>query len=430
MKTVVPTIDALPSAEYLKMIIYHPYHTDMINVTNDRGDYHETLNGAVIQRPEFENVPTSFNNFSNRDQQQHIPHLPTKSLQLFHEWFLEVHGYASIIVCLFGIFTNIFNITVLMAKDMRTATNHLLTYLAVADILTMVPYIPYAINFYCPATSPMESPWRYSYGWVVYMVIMIHLLATTHSISIWLAVTLAAFRFNQIRSPCPRGPLAKERRIRQVKIATAVVYLTSIIVMIPNYVSNEIVLLPNMNTSAFGIKELKLGTPQTELVIFTNMLTYAVLAKVLPCVLILIFSGSLLYNMGIKSTRRRQRLSTSRQHFKTNRMLLAVLVMFIFTELPQGIFLILSATVPYFYDTVSYPLGDLIDFVSLLNNAINFVLYCVMSQQFREKFFNIYIKPLCERRRSMITSTSELLILRENVPRTVTTTTHEDNVKV
>lgn len=200
--------------------------------------------------------------------------------------------------------------------------------------------------------------------------------------------------------------------------------------MIPNYVSNEIVLLPNMNTSAFGIKELKLGTPQTELVIFTNMLTYAVLAKVLPCVLILIFSGSLLYNMGIKSTRRRQRLSTSRQHFKTNRMLLAVLVMFIFTELPQGIFLILSATVPYFYDTVSYPLGDLIDFVSLLNNAINFVLYCVMSQQFREKFFNIYIKPLCERRRSMITSTSELLILRENVPRTVTTTTHEDNVKV
>ncbi|CAG5126544.1 unnamed protein product [Candidula unifasciata] len=401
----------------------------MINVTHYQA---ETLTGAVIQRADLEEVQSTEHNLSHTGQHPHLHIQPSGYLQLFHEWFLEVHGYASIVVCLFGIFTNIFNITVLMAKDMRTATNHLLTFLAVADILTMVPYIPYAINFYCPATSPVESPWKYSYGWILYILIMVHFLATTHIISIWLAVTLAAFRFTQIRSPCPRGPLAKERRIRQVKIATAIVYLTSILVMIPNYVSNEIErnLVPNINASTFGIKEMKIGTPQAELVVFTNMLTYAVLGKLLPCVLILIFSGSLLYNMGIKTTRRRQRLASSSQHIKTTRMLLAVLVMFLFTELPQGTFIILSATVPGFYDEINYPLGDLMDFVALLNNAINFVLYCVMSQQFREKFFNIYIKPLCERRRSLITSTSELLILREHVPRTVTTTTHEENIKV
>lgn len=404
----------------------------MFNYSKVMIEYSDMVSDDFISPPLVSEVEPVYGNSSGMKQFRDSAVHHVGYLQIFHEWFLEMHGYASIVVCVFGICTNIFNITVLVAKDMRTATNHLLTHLAVSDILTMLSYIPYAINFYCPATSPVESPWTYSYGWIVYMVIMIHLLATTHTISLWLAVALAAFRFNQIRCPCPRGPLAKERRIRQVKVAAVIIYVTSVIVLIPNYVTNEIERnsLPNINASTFGIKELKLGTPQAELVVFTNVLTYAILAKILPCVLILIFSGSLLYHMGIKTARRRQRLAAARQRLKTTRMLLVVLVLFIFTELPQGILILLSATLPGFYDGVYYPLGDLTDFVSLLNNAVNFLLYCIMSQQFREKFFNIYIKPLCERRRSLITSTSELLILREHVPRTVTTTTHDENAKV
>ncbi|CAL1531276.1 unnamed protein product, partial [Lymnaea stagnalis] len=332
---------------------------------------------------------------------------PYSALHEFYEFFLEFHGYASIIVCVFGILTNVLNITVLMAKDMRTATNHLLTFIAVSDILTMLPYIPYLIHFYCPPTDPSNHPWNFSYSWIVYMLVIVNLLATTHTISIWLAVALAAFRFNQIRSTCPRGPLAKERRIRQVKMAAAIIYISSVVVMIPNYLSNEIVKISinkNINVSAFGLKEVNLGSPEVDWNILINVLTYAFLAKILPCILILIFSGSLLYHMGIKAARRRQRLSASCQQIKTTRMLLVVLVMFIFTELPQGVLTVLSALVPDFYHHVYYPISDLIDFVSLVNNAINFVLYCVMSQQFREKFFSIYIRPICERRRAMVTS--------------------------
>ncbi|KAI8795787.1 G-protein coupled receptor F59B2.13 [Biomphalaria glabrata] len=387
-----------------------------------------TLTSLLID----ESTPKRYN-FSRQNRNDDTTDESIGTLQDFHIFFLEIHGYASLVVCAFGILTNVLNITVLMAKDMRTATNHLLTFLAIADILTMLPYIPFVLHFYCPPADPYDSPEKFSYSWIVYMIIIISLLATTHTIAIWLAVTLAAFRFSQIRSPCPRGPMAKEMRVRQVKIAAAVVYITSVVVMIPNYLSHEIIKLPmprHINVSAFGLKEMHYGTKDIDLIILTNILTYAILAKILPCILILVFSGSLLYHMGIKAARRRQRLSVSCQQVQTTRMLLVVLLMFIITELPQGVLNVLSALVPDFYLNFHYPLTDLMDFVALVNNAINFVLYCVMSQQFREKFFSIYIKPICERRRTMITSNSELLILREHPPRTMTTTTHEETLRV
>lgn len=396
----------------------------MINFTS-RDAYRSVI-------PKMSQFEENDDNISDIDYFMESSYNQESFLGHFHEWFLKVYGYGSIVICVFGVFTNIFNITVLMAKDMRTATNHLLTFLAIADILTMLPFIPYAINFYCPVTTPMETPEKYSYGWVLYMVVIIHLLATTHTIAIWLAVTLAVFRFSQIRSPCPSGPLAKDRRINQVKIATAIIYILSIVFLIPNYVTNEIeeISFPNSSVQTYSLKDMKLGSSDMELIVFTNVLTYAILAKIIPCVLILVFSGSLLYLMGVKAARRRQRLSSTRQSLKTTRMLLVVLILFILTELPQGILLLLSATVPGFSDTVYYYLGELVDFVALLNNAINFILYCLMSQQFRNKFLSIYIKPVFHRGSHVAASTSELLMLRDQAPRTLTTTTQEEIVRV
>ena len=146
------------------------------------------------------------------------PVMMSGSLVTFNAWFRGFHGYASIVVCIFGVCTNFFNITILMRKDMRTPTNILLMWLAVSDILTMVPYIPFAANFYCPPSDPVSRPERFSYGWVLYMLLMVNFAATTHTISIWIGVALAAVRFVQMRSTS-RGPVAKERRIRHAKVS-------------------------------------------------------------------------------------------------------------------------------------------------------------------------------------------------------------------
>ncbi|XP_041378304.1 G-protein coupled receptor dmsr-1-like [Gigantopelta aegis] len=341
-------------------------------------------------------------------------------LMLFSQWFSSVHGYASVIVSIFGVFTNIFNITILSRRDMRTPTNILLTCLAVSDILTMVPYIPFAIHFYCPPASPFETPWKFTYSWIMYMLFMVNITATTHTISIWLGVSLAVFRFVQMRSTS-RGPLAKERRINQAKVISLIVCVVSSLVLIPNYMTNELEVhtLPD-NTTYYVIKDLKLATNETKEVVLINVVTYAVIAKVVPCFLMIVFSGSLVYTLSLKGRSRRRRLANTGKKSKkdsrqttTTRMLLVVIVLFLLTEFPQGVLILASASIPGFYLNVYWPLGDLMDFVALVNNAINFVLYCIMSQQFRARFFEMYLRRTVTLKPLEESMTTERMYLKE-----------------
>ena len=73
-------------------------------------------------------------------------------------------------------------------------------------------------------------------------------------------------------------------------------------------------------------------------------------------------------------------------------MLIAVIVLFIVTEFPQGVLIVLSATKEGFFNTVYLPLGDVMDIMALVNNAVNFVLYCSMSTKFRQTFLCLYCR--------------------------------------
>lgn len=78
---------------------------------------------------------------------------------------------------------------------------------------------------------------------------------------------------------------------------------------------------------------------------------------------------------------------------KTNRttmMLLLVVVLFLVTELPQGVINLLSGLLPGFVDEIYMALGDLLDILALINNGINFILYCSMSKQFRDTFVSVF----------------------------------------
>ncbi|KAK5981105.1 hypothetical protein GCK32_006021 [Trichostrongylus colubriformis] len=73
-------------------------------------------------------------------------------------------------------------------------------------------------------------------------------------------------------------------------------------------------------------------------------------------------------------------------------MLVVILIVFLITELPQGIISILCAIFTtdvhkylYFY------LGDILDLLSLLNSSVNFVLYCVMSSRYRQTFWLVFL---------------------------------------
>lgn len=71
----------------------------------------------------------------------------------------------------------------------------------------------------------------------------------------------------------------------------------------------------------------------------------------------------------------------------------AVLLLFLITEVPQGVLGLLSGILGHcFFRNCYHQLGEFMDILALLNGAINFILYCSMSRQFRDTFSKMF-KP-------------------------------------
>ncbi|KAL8568512.1 hypothetical protein ACOMHN_065713 [Nucella lapillus] len=346
---------------------------------------------------------------------------PDSNLSRFSGWYAAYHGYVSLCVCLSGIITNTFNVTVLTRRKMRTPVNQILTGLAFSDIITMMSYVPFALHFYCLHPTTQSTAEKNSYGWMFFLLFHINLTNVTHTVSIWMCVVLAIVRYLHIRSPT-RASSARFRRITQAKYLVMVVYVCSTIVMIPNYLTNELMQMDTsrrdtsavvaggnssaggeegggriINESIWVLKSMRLGSNETETLVLINVWQFAVLAKLAPCFFMFIFGSLLLHQMRNKINQRRDFLKFSisnssklREHSRTTKMLIAVIVLFIITELPQGILIVLSATKEGFFNNVYLPLGDVMDIMALVNNAINFVLYCSMSTKFRETFLCLY----------------------------------------
>ncbi|KAK3083313.1 hypothetical protein FSP39_019255 [Pinctada imbricata] len=303
--------------------------------------------------------------------------------------YMHVHGYLSLFVCLCGIPMNIINISVLTRKHMQTPVNCVLTWIAVSDLLTMASYIIFAMHFYCLNPPDVISAKKNSYGWMQYLLFHVNFTATTHTIAIWLGVALAIFRYNHIQSPA-KGNLTRMRRLIRARITVFVIYLGSMLLLIPNYLSNEIV-AKEENSTIFIMKDPKLASQSVSKIMFLNIILYGVVAKLLPCVLMIIYGSLLLRTLNSKFRTKRLQLLRKRTYLqrpmdtsRTTIMLLIVLVLFLLTELPQSILVLLSLFLKGFFENIYIPLGDTMDILALVNNGINFILYCTMSREFRK----------------------------------------------
>jgi len=139
-----------------------------------------------------EGLEYNFTTTSNSIMQNQQNSNPTFSycgayLKAFGKSYSAFHGYGSLIVCLLGAHANIFNLIVLTRKEMRSPTNAILTGLAVADLANMLEYIPYSIYRILPKSN--------SYGWALYVLVHSNFSQVCHTTSIWLAVTLAIWRY-------------------------------------------------------------------------------------------------------------------------------------------------------------------------------------------------------------------------------------------
>ncbi|XP_013136979.1 PREDICTED: probable G-protein coupled receptor 139 [Papilio polytes] len=254
------------------------------------------------------------------------------------ETYNGIHGYVSLLVCTIGVLANSMNIAVLTRKDMAAAPiNRLLKWLAVADVFVMVEYVPFAIYKYLVLPEKLDFP----YSWAMYLLFHMHFAQILHTASICLTLALAIWRYVAIKYSDRSHILCTERRC-------SLAILTSFI------------LPPILCTPTFMVFD-----------IYTKNVSDA------------------------EKMVKRQHKADKRTD-RTTKMLLAVLLLFLVTELPQGIMGLMSGLLgPCFFKRCYNLFGEIMDMLALVNGAINFILYCSMSRQFRQTFRQLLLqRPL------------------------------------
>lgn len=110
--------------------------------------------------------------------------------------YRQIHGYLSLVVCLFGTIANVLNVVVLTRKELAAAPiNRILTGIAVADMLVMLEYVPFACYMYLMLPGAVD----FSYTGAVFILFHMHFSQVLHTISICLTLTLAIWRYIAIR---------------------------------------------------------------------------------------------------------------------------------------------------------------------------------------------------------------------------------------
>ncbi|XP_043255166.1 G-protein coupled receptor dmsr-1-like [Colletes gigas] len=324
--------------------------------------------------------------------------------------YKSYHGYVALVVCLFGTLANMLNIVVLTRKDMvATPINQILTGLATTDMLVMLEYIPFAIYKYIVLPKRQIFP----YGCAVFVLFHMHFAQLLHTISIAITLTLAVWRYIAIRFPQYSHAWCTTSRCR---IALCCSFVVPFIACAPSYL-------------VFGIRKKMLSdngtveiayivdtdyTPYTDFFFQLNFWVLGVVVKLLPCGILTVISCWLIKAL-YRAKGRKQALKnynqckasstlgngvvqqkpskSEKRADRTTKMLVAVLLLFLVTEIPQGVLGLLSGVLgDCFFRNCYHNFGEVMDILALLNGAINFILYCSMSRQFRTTFGQLF-KP-------------------------------------
>ncbi|XP_072943737.1 G-protein coupled receptor dmsr-1-like isoform X1 [Epargyreus clarus] len=329
----------------------------------------------------------------------------------FNKAYSRLHGYIAIVICIVGSATNSINIAVLSRREMISPTNSILTGLAVADVFVMLEYIPYVLHMNIKI-SPQVN--KNTYAWTVFVYFHSIFSQTFHTISIWLAVTLAVWRYIAIAFPQKNRTWCSKRNTTLAIVSAYVIcpFLCLPIYFAMNIVPSEVT---PQNNSEFA-EDLSLPLNRTVYVLEMSknkelvtaiMWIYSVILKLVPSIALSILSTCLISKLTMTERRRQKLLKRSTigpneaekqclaeensarrssRTDRTTRMLLAVLGLFLSTEVPQGVLGLVSALAPDFFKNCYSMFGDLMDVLALFTSSVNFVLYCSMSRQFRCTF--------------------------------------------
>ncbi|CAF1086583.1 unnamed protein product [Adineta steineri] len=327
----------------------------------------------------------------------------TSILIKFTEHYALIHGRIVFPLTILGILSSIVTIIVLNRKHFQTPTNLILQHVAFFDTIVLISYNIFSLYFYIiHDPNPFVGQ---SIFWPRFAIIHSNIGLTAHTIALWLTCLLAIIRYIIISKP-------KQISVNSthVTILIWIVVFTICLLMIPNYLSWSVVTHPAHQYYPHIYSE-----NSTEIIHWVSAVTggrlerisFAILAlcfKIIPVFILIVFSVLLILNirharrLHERLSRRYPSVSSSssrlKRELRTTTMLVFITLFTVLVEFPQGLFLIAAGIDKDFFSGLYSQLGDLWDITSIGSSFITFIMYCLMSQQFRIEMYQI-ILPKC-----------------------------------
>ncbi|KAK8380758.1 hypothetical protein O3P69_008001 [Scylla paramamosain] len=231
------------------------------------------------------------------------PEAPKQQFCRFGDYFKEAyrwwHYRLAVSVAVTGVVTNLLNVVTLTRPCMATPTNLLLLGLAVADLLVVTEYIPYAASMLVGGDSLVEAR-----EYALYIITHAHLSQVCHTIAIWLTVSLALWRWVVVCRPHDAITLCTTPRARRLLL---VVYLACPVVSIPTFFLYTVKEIPvsEHNPSKIYIVDMSSNKLLKEI----TLLVYSVVVKLVPCLLITLLIPAIIRGMWVAKNRRQRLLS-------------------------------------------------------------------------------------------------------------------------
>ncbi|KAL1502261.1 hypothetical protein ABEB36_007427 [Hypothenemus hampei] len=377
----------------------------------------------------------SFNNMSGFSNETDPDDCGGHLRNLANIYAAEYHPYCAVIVCLLGIVTNSLNIIVLTRKDMAGAPiNRILTALAWADMLLMLEYIPFAVYYYIESHEKSLT-----YKGAVYFLFHNYVTQILHTTSICLTLTLAIWRFLAIRYFDKSAILCSSTRCT-IGIFTS--FILPLFLCLPQFTVFKVRSLDieekNLTYTVYKV-DLSDVVNRHKFLLKVCFWFYSIFLKLLPCVILIVISMWLIRTL-FRAKKGRQVLKSydnnmlisngkdAKKHTKyerradrTTKMLVAILFLFLLTELPQGLFaLVIALKGKELFVTCYQHYGSIMDFCALLNGSINFILYCCMNRMFRITFGHLFRNKILSKWVQPTVSDTPTVTMGSN--KTITTT--------
>lgn len=341
----------------------------------------------------------------------------------FGEAYADVHPWLAGLICVAGTGLNILTLSVLTRPRMVqlaspwscrrelkgflevTPVNILLSAIATCDLVVDASTAVFLFHFEVDRRAACERAGDFSRGWATFALVHAHASLLAHSTSLWLTVALAAIRLLSLRSvTAAAAGLACLHSPRPIVGLALLVLALCAAVNLPNFATFSVVCIREVADCDPGNRSLfsyfmPLATADCGVQSLTFWLT-GIAFKILPCFLLTV-AIILLVLLLSRITEGRKRLWQSRRRTltdaSTNSLLLAVLIIFLLTELPQGLAFLAVGLFAGGFRRLYSATGALFDLLSLVNSASSFILYCIMSRKFRAVFAAMYLPGGCTR---------------------------------